>query len=63
MLKCTQAAQAHDAITRNVTRALQPHGGGVLQRFEFINVCMGEKWIRNFFSKKQSVCVPVTFVC
>ena len=32
-----QAAQAHDAITRNVSRVLQLHGGVVLQRFEFIN--------------------------
>ena len=42
-----QAAQAHGAITRNVTRVLQPHGGVVLQHFEFKNVCMGEKRIQN----------------
>ena len=42
-----QAAQAHDAITQNVTRVFQPHGGVVLQRFEFINVCIGGKRIRN----------------
>ena len=47
LLFISQAEQAHDAITRNVTRVLQPHGGVVLQRFEFINVCMGEKRIRN----------------
>ena len=43
----SQAAQGHEGLTRNVTRVLQPHGGVVLQCFEFTNVCMEEKWIRN----------------